>query len=68
MLAVTSYESAGRKWFEAQHPYGWLDVEILEERFPGGRWAGPLPVPLDAPDAKTGHIEKAERRGEETSR
>ncbi len=53
VLAVTSYKEAGHEWFEAQHPFGWLNVETMAFRFPGGRWAGPLSEPESAPDAQT---------------
>lgn len=61
MLAVTSYKEAGHEWFEAQHPFGWLNVQTMSHRWPGQEWAGPLPEPLDAPGAETGHTDQTER-------
>lgn len=63
VLAVRSYKQAGHEWFEAQHPYGWMHIGTMTFRFPGGRWAGPLPVPLDAPNEETGHIERLSNGG-----
>lgn len=53
VLAVRSYKQADHEWYEAQHPYGWMHIWTMTFRFPGGRWAGPLPVPLDASDAES---------------
>lgn len=58
ILPVTRCGEAGRDWLEVEHPYGWMTLGLMKLRFPGMRWAGPLPVPLDAPDAETGHIQQ----------
>jgi hypothetical protein len=42
----------GHDCWHAEHPYGTLEINVMEYRWPGQRWAGPLTEPLDAPDAE----------------